>query len=96
MPPRQSPPHQYDVNRQSVQPSREGRFATKRVNFAEQEQEGFLSQILCFRRIAYHAETYRIHASAMQSVEVFKHTTIAVAGSLDGFRFAQLIAGDSR
>jgi hypothetical protein len=66
------------------------------VNFAEQEQEGFLSQILCFRRISYHAETYRINAPAMQPVEVFKHTPIAVAGSLDGFRFAQLIAGDRR
>src|SRR6266480_171970 len=95
MPSRQSPPHRRDVNRQSVQPSREGRFATKRVNFAKQEQEGFLSQILCFSRISYHAQTYRIYTSAMRTIEVFKRRRIALARSLDRSCFAQLIAANS-
>ncbi len=32
----------------------------------------------------------------MQPVEIFKHRPIAVPGSPDGFRFAQLIAGESK
>jgi hypothetical protein len=63
------------------------------MNFAQQEQKGFLSQIFCFGRVSYHAQAYRIHASAMQPVEVFEHRPITVLGSLNDLPFAQLIAG---
>jgi len=69
-----------------VQPSKKG------VNFAEQKQKGFLSQFFRFGRVSYHAQAYRIHTPAMQSIEEFKHGPIAVAGSLDSLRFSQLAA----
>jgi hypothetical protein len=63
------------------------------MNFSEQEQKGLLSQIFCFGGVSYHAQAHRIHTSAMQPVEVFKHLPIAVASSLDGLGFTQLLAG---
>jgi hypothetical protein len=64
------------------------------VNFAQQEQKGFLSQIFRFGGVSYHAQAYGIHAPAMQPVEAFKHGPIAIAGSPDGLRFTQLTAGE--
>jgi hypothetical protein len=66
------------------------------VNFAQQEQKNFLSQIFCLGRVPYHAQAYLIHTSAMQTIEVFKRYPIAVPGLLDGIRFRELIAGDGR
>src|SRR6202007_2419593 len=85
--------HQHEVNRQPVQPRREGRFASKSVNFSEQKQKCFLRQVFRFGRISYHAQAYRIHASAMQAIEAFKRGTIAVARLLDSLRFGQSTAG---
>jgi len=56
--------HQHEVNRQSVQPSREGRFAAEGVKFAEQKQKGLLSQIFRVGCVSYHAQAYRIHTPA--------------------------------
>src|SRR6267154_1193293 len=85
-----------DVDRQSLQPSREVRFAAKRVNFAEQQQESLLRQIFWFGRVCYHAQAYRVHASAMQAIEVFKRSSIAFARSLNDLHFAPPIASYRR
>src|SRR4029077_10790517 len=87
---------QHEVNCQPMQPGREGRFTPESVNFADQVQEDLLSKIFCFGRVSYHAQAYRIHTSAMRPVELLKHRQVAVAGSLDDFRFAELFSGDGR
>jgi hypothetical protein len=54
------------------------------VDFAEQEQKGFLSEIFCLGHIPNHAQAYCIYAWAMQAVQIFKHRLVAMLGSLDG------------
>jgi len=80
--------HQHEVDRQPVQPGGEGRFAAKGVDFAEQEQKGFLSEVFCADHIPNHPQAYCIYAWAMQPVQIFKHRLVAILRSLDGLSFA--------
>src|ERR1700676_1305292 len=57
--------HEHDVGGETVQPGGEGRFAAERVNFAEQLEKGFLSQIFCFHGVSGHAQTQCVNAAAV-------------------------------
>ena len=59
-------------------------------NFAEQLQEGFLGQILCFRRIAHHAQAQGVHAPAVHAIDEFERLGIALLGQPDGVGFRPL------
>ncbi len=75
-----------------LQPSRESRFAAEGSNLAIHLKEGFLRQFFGFGCVSHHAQAQGISAPAVQPVEVFKRSPIALLGSPDGFRLVQLFA----
>src|SRR5216684_6839783 len=76
--------HEYDVDRQTVQPCRECRVATKRLDPAEYPQERFLSQILGFGRVSYHAQAQRVNMAAVLTINAFERRGIAFLSFVDG------------
>src|ERR1700676_5374917 len=76
--------HENDVGGETVQPGGEGRFAAERVNFAEQLEKGFLSQIFCFHWVAGHTQTQSVNAAAVQLVDGFKRSGVTELGAPNG------------
>ena len=84
--------HQHDVDRHAVQPGRESGFTTKRPDFAEQLQEGFLGQVFGFRGIRGHAQAEGVHSPFMKTIQDLESLRVALLGPLDRFRFAESVA----
>src|ERR1700722_20802956 len=74
-----------------MEPRGKSRFASKSVNFAEQQHEGLLREIFGLGGIFYHAHANGIDAPAMQPVQLLEHSVIAILGTLDNFCFSQII-----
>src|SRR5215472_125877 len=89
--------HEHDVNREPVQPRRESGFASKSSNLPEKLEEGLLREVLRLRNIADHAQTQRIHAAAVQTIQPLEGCSITLLRQPDGFRFRHLTGfGSSR
>lgn len=73
--------HEDDVCGQAVKPRGEGGFAAECVNFAEELEEGFLSQVLGFAGIAEHTEAKAVDAAGVLAVEIFESGGVTALGA---------------
>ena len=76
--------HEDDVCGQAMEPGREGRLAAEGVDFAEELEEGFLSEVLGFKGIADHAEAEAVDAARVLAIESFEGGCVALLGAEDG------------
>ncbi len=75
--------HQHNVNRQTMQPSRKGRFTPESRNLSEKLKKCLLSKVLGLRWVAQHAKTQRIHTPLMGFKERSKSLLVASLGTLN-------------
>ena len=75
--------HEDDVCGQAMQPRGEGGFAAEGVDFAEELEESFLSEIFGFAWIAKHAEAKAVDAAGVLAVEIFESGGVTALGAED-------------
>lgn len=75
--------HQDDVCSEAMKPRREGGFASECMDFTEELEEGFLSEVFGFEWITDHAEAEAVNAAGVLTVERFEGGAVAMLGAED-------------
>ena len=75
--------HEYNVDREAVQPCGKSRVPSKRCDLAMQLKERLLRQIFSFRRIPHHAQAQGVNPSFMDGIELGKGEVVSGLGACE-------------